>query len=434
MPNLALTKGQKIVFFAVAAVIFIILLMVIGVLPGLKKGNKGGQGTAAEITLDFWGIDNEDAFRDLISDYQNLSKNIKINYRQVTPENYEETLIDALASRRGPDVLMIRHNWLMKHFEKLYPIPSAKLSIKQLKEGFVDVAADDMVLENKIYGLPLYLDTLALYWNKDLFNTAGIALAPNTWQDFQETSRLLTEKSLTGEIKKSGAALGTAANIDNAPDILSILMLQAGSQITDEKGTALFDDEAGRQALNFYTSFSNPASLYYCWNNNLPDSLEAFSQGKVAMIIDYSLAREKIKNKNPYLNYAVSPLPQAAKNPDVAKNYADYWVLSASAASQYPSASWDFIFYLVDSQQAQKYLANTGKPPASRIIIKEMLNDEKIGVFAKQTLSAKSWRQIEPEKNRQIFTNMIESVVSGRLNIDNALRQAAEEINKLAPH
>ncbi len=79
MPNLALTKGQKIVFFAVAAVVFIILLMVIGVLPGLKKGNKAGPGAGAEITLDFWGIDDEDAFKEIISDYQNLSKNIKIN-------------------------------------------------------------------------------------------------------------------------------------------------------------------------------------------------------------------------------------------------------------------------------------------------------------------------------------------------------------------
>ena len=429
MPNVTLTKGQKILFFIAGAIILIVILMALGILPGFKKGGPG-TGEQAEATLEFWGIDKESAFRDLIDSYQSANQTIKINYRQILPENYEETLIDALASRRGPDILMINHSWVPKHYEKLYPVPDTRLNIKQLKEAFVDVVADDMIWQNKIYGLPLWVDTLALFYNKDLFNSAGIVVAPVTWQEFQETSRTLTEKSLTGEIKKSGSALGTSSNIDDAADILVLLMIQAGSSITNANGQAFFNNEAGHESLSFYTFFSNPASAYYSWNDNLPDSLEAFSQGRVVMIIDYASSREKIDGLNPYLNYTVSALPQAAKNPDIVKNYADYWSLGVSAISQYPTNAWDFIFYLINGQQAKQYLTNTGKPPASRVVINDFLNDEKIGVFAKQALSAKSWRQEDSVKNRQIFTNMIESVVNGRLSIDTALNQAVEEINK----
>lgn len=429
MPAINLTKNQKIIFFVVVAIILIVILMAVGILPGFKK-KTGPGGSQAKISLEFWGIDSADAFRDVIESYQNANQNVKITYRQVSPDDYEETLIDSLASRRGPDVLMFNHFWVPKHFEKFYPVPATLLNIKQLKEAFVDVVADDLVWQDKIYGLPLWIDTLALFYNKDLLNGAGIALAPTTWQEFQEDSKLLTDKALTGEIKKSGSAFGTASNINDAADVLSVLMIQAGSPITKAGGQADFNNEAGHQALAFYTSFANPASLYYSWNNNFADSLDVFSQSKVAMIIDYASSREKIKNKNPYLNYAIAPLPQAAKDPNVVKNCADYWALGVSAISQYPTSAWDFIFYLTGYQQTKQYLSITGKPPAGRILIKEMLNDEKIGVFAKQALSAKSWPQKDAGKNRQILLNMIESVVNGRLSIDNALSQASEEINK----
>ncbi|MDP2856272.1 MAG: extracellular solute-binding protein [bacterium] len=438
MPAINLTKNQKIIFFVVAAIILIMILMAVGILPGFKK-KTGGTGSQAEISLEFWGIDSADAFRAVIESYQNANQNVKITYRQVSPDDYEETLIDSLASSRGPDVLMFNHFWVPKHFEKFYPMPTNLLSIDQLREkAFAAVVADDVVWQGKIYGLPLWVDTLALFYNTDLFNSAGIALAPTTWQEFQDDSKLLTDKALTGEIKKSGSALGTASNINNAADILSVLMIQAGSSITKAGGQADFNNEAGHQALAFYTSFANPASLYYSWNNNFSDSLDVFSQGKVAMIIDYSSSRDKIKNKNPYLNYAIAPLPQAAKDPNVvenyaknyAKNYADYWVLGVSAISQYPTSAWDFILYLTGYQQTKQYLSITGKPPAGRLLIKEMLNDEKIGIFAKQALTAKSWSQKDAGENRQILLNMIESVVNGRLSIDNALSQAAEEINK----
>lgn len=428
MPAISLTKNKKIIFFVVAVIILIVILMAVGILPGFKK--KTGSDGQAKISLEFWGIDSTDAFRDAIESYQNANQNVKITYRQVSPDDYEETLIDSLASQRGPDILMFNHFWVPKHFEKFYPVPTALLNIKQLKEAFVDVVADDLVWQDKIYGLPLWIDTLALFYNKDLLNGAGIALAPTTWQEFQEDSKLLTDKALTGEIKKSGSALGTASNINDAADILSALMIQAGSSITKAGGQADFNNESSRQALAFYTAFANPGSQYYSWNNNFADSLDAFSQGKVAMIIDYSSSRNKIKNKNPYLNYAIASLPQTTADQSSIKNCADYWALGVSAISQYPTSAWDFILYLNGYQQTKQYLAITGKPPAGRIIIKEVLGDEKIGVFAKQALSAKSWSQKDAGKNRQILLNMIESVVNGRLSIDNALSQAAEEINK----
>jgi multiple sugar transport system substrate-binding protein len=431
-----LTKQQKILFGVVGIIVIFAILVILGIIPGLRKNSNIGPGGSStpEATLEFWGIDKREVFSSLIDAYQNTA-GIKINYTQINPNTYEEDLIDALASQRGPDVLMINHNWLRKHYEKLYPIPSGTLSIEDLKNNiFVETVAKDMVLQNKIWGLPLWMDTLALYYNKDIFNNASIALPPATWQEFQNISRSLTEKSITGEIQRAGAAIGTSANIDDSADILALLMLQTCSTITDATGKAIFNDDLGKQAVSFYTSFANPASLYYSWNNNMPESVSAFSQGKVAMIFGYNSLRAEIEKKNPYLNYGIANMPQSFKQcypgePDKSyRNYADYWVLAVSATSKNPIPAWNLIFHLVDSQQAKLYLTATGKAPASRVLISAMQKDEKIGVFVKQASTAKSWVQNNPEKNTAVFKNMIESIVRGYLSLDNALTQSAELI------
>ena len=137
-----LTKQQKILFGIVGFVVIFGVLVVLGIIPGLKKSNTGpGGSSSGQMTLEFWGIDKKEAFNDLINSYQSIA-GIQINYTQVNEDNYEEKLIDALASQRGPDVLMIKHNWVPKHYEKLYPIPKSGLSTKELKEAFVDVVAD----------------------------------------------------------------------------------------------------------------------------------------------------------------------------------------------------------------------------------------------------------------------------------------------------
>jgi multiple sugar transport system substrate-binding protein len=425
-------RNKKLILYIIVGIVVFFVLVFLGIIPGLKKDNNGeGGGDVAEINLKFWGVDPEEYYTDLIISYQSVHPDVKIEYKQVDLDDYEDKLVNALAGKKGPDVLMIKNNWVLKQADKLSPILPLRFSAKQLEESFPEVVVKDMVYQEKIYGIPLSIDTLALYYNKDIFNSAAISFPPTTWQEFQEVARNLTQKSLTSDLVVSGAALGTSKNIKNADDVLAALMIQSGSSISDGSGVVNFSDDQAKQALSFYTSFSNPASLYYSWSNLMPDSLEAFAQGKTAMMIDFASAQQKIEGKNQNLNYGIAPFPQSVKNASNLKNYSQYWSLSVSAVSSNQSAAWEFIFYLVNRDQAKQYLAKSNLPPSSRILIKEMINDEKLGLFAKQALSAKSWTQSQPEKNSQVFKNMIELVVSGRLGISEALSQAQDEINNL---
>ena len=427
MPQQGLTKSQKIIFIVIAIIILIVVLMLLGIIPGLKSQEKNPPSEMPAITLEFWGIDNSDAFKSVLEGYQTIYPNVTINYQQIDEADYENKLLNALAAQKGPDIIMIKHNWVPKHLDKLYP---SSISIKDLKAGFVDVTADDLYYQGKIWALPLYVDTLALYYNKDFFNTAGIAMPPATWDEFVKDAQLLTKKNSSGEILQAGAALGTVNNIKNAVDIVLLLMLHNNQKIVDENGRGIFDTANGVNAVNFYLSFANPASPNYSWNVHFPNAVEAFAQNKLAMMIDYSSAISTLNALNAYLNYGIAPLPQPA-NTITKQNYADYWAFTVSATSKHPQQAWDFIYYLVD-KGAVEYLNSTLRPAANRVLIQACKNDEKLGVFCEQALTAKTWLQFNPEENTNILKNMLESILDGRATPLTALHEAAQRINRSA--
>ena len=420
-----ITKSQKIIFLVAGAIILIIVLMALGILPGLKSYQKKSSSQLPAATLEFWGVDDYDAFKSILENYQTVHSNITIHYRQINRNEYESQLLDALAAQKGPDALMIKHSWIPKHYNKLYP---SSILLKDLKATFVDVVANDLYYQGKVWALPLWVDTLALYYNKDLFNTAGIAVPPATWDEFIKDVQLLTKKSATNEIIQAGAALGTINNIENAVDIVLLLMMHNNQKIVDADGRGTFDTTNGTNAVNFYLSFANPMSPNYCWNQNFSNAIEAFSQNKVAMIIDYSSAIKTLESLNAYLNYGIAPLPQPT-NSLTKQNYSNYWAFAVSATSKNPQIAWDFVYYLVNNG-AVDYLNKTFRPAANRVLIQSCKSDEKLGIFCEQGLTAKSWFQLNPEKNTQILKNMLESIISGRSNVINALSQASQLINR----
>jgi ABC-type glycerol-3-phosphate transport system substrate-binding protein len=397
---------------------------------------------SAHGTIKVWGFDDESVYKysSFIKDFNSKYPKITIEYTQKSPQNYERELLNALASGQGPDVFPIYHTWVSGYQDKIAPLPSNLMSLKEYNDTFVDVAAQDLVADGNIWALPLYVDTLALYWNKDFFNAAGIAQPPITWDKFLEAVKTLTSKDPNGNIVRAGAALGTSANVDYASDILSLLMLQNGTTMVDsQSGKFVFnkigteggvDYKPGEDALRFYTNFANPQKEVYTWNSLMGNSLDAFLAGQAAMMINYSSAASKISQKAPYLNFAVAPMPQI-KEGGVAVNYADYWGEAVGVASKNQQAAWFFVLWRAGSDAQKNYLQLVKKPASRRDIVTWQKNDPTLGVFASQALSARSWPQFDHVAINDTFAQMIDSVVTGQATIAEALDRAVNQLNSL---
>ena len=259
-------NSNKLMYILVGVIVVAVFATIVLVLRNV------GQTTAKPVTLQFWGVfDNRNAFDKVISDFKIQNPGIDVKYQLFTYEQYESGFVNALAAGAGPDILMIHNTWLPKHGDKLAPMPATGVpdtknpfTIQSFKDQFVDVAYQDLVYNNQIYGLPLYVDTLGLYYNKDLFNSAGITRPPQTWVEVNSDVQLLTKFDKSGNIIQSGFSLGTARNIGRSTDILMNMMIQSGVQMTsaDQRsatfGATMGGQRVGEIAVQYYTNFANP--------------------------------------------------------------------------------------------------------------------------------------------------------------------------------
>lgn len=427
---------------------------------GCTKGPDAAALKASQRTdLKIWSVvDDEDVYSSILTDFRLLHPFANIEYRRFRLEEYEDQLLNAFAEDRGPDIFLIHNTWIGKYLPKIQPMPlSTKVafqtvegtikketvyklvtepspSLRQLKTEYPDVVVKDILrpvnisptpekrdIQQRAVALPISIDTLAMYVNKDLLNAAGISTIPESWDTFQTAVKKVVKQNAQGEIVQAGAALGTGSNIERAPDILSILMMQNGAEMSADDGKPIFnqlprklegvrDQPPAYQALTFYTDFANPAKEVYSWNAKQANALEAFIQGKVAFFFGYSYHLPVIKARAPKLNVAIAKLPQIEGNPVV--NFANYWTWAVSKKSKTTDLAWNFLTFMRKPDESKKYLEAAKRPAALRSQLVAQLDAEDVGVFASQVLTAQSWyRGDDPKAADAAFMSMIDAAI-----------------------
>lgn len=430
-----LTRGMLIMIGAIIIIVLLLASVFLGILPGSRSAKP------QPATLEFWGLyDDLSMWQPIFTAFKKNNDNVDFKYTQMNPVSYEKDLLEALASGKAPDIVMFHSSWLPKHGNKIAPMPETIMTVRQFQETFPDIATIDFISKNKIYALPVWTDVLVMVYNKDLFNTAGVASPPKDWDEFTKVVVKLSNKDKSGNVIKSGAAIGTAGNINNSADILSLLMLQSGSKMVSDNGAeAVFDRSItvggstynpGESALRFYTDFSSPKSSSYSWNDKLPNSFDAFTSGQTAIIFDYIVNIKKIKQKSLNLVFATAPIPQL-KGAAKAVNYSDFWGYSVPMVSKNSETAWKFLAFLTTYDINKYFSGNVSRPASRRDVLSEQQLSPDLGVFAETILSATNWYRVDPTAIDNIFKDMINAVVLGGAKPSQAVYDAAAKVTFL---
>lgn len=396
------SRNQLIILGSVGGIVLIFLLLIItgiGIRPERTR-----------TALNVWGIDDPVFFETAIKAFTDDFPGVEIIYKEVEEENYEQYLIDSLAAGVGPDIFMFRSDWIGRHRNKIVSAPEKVLTIDQFQNIFPQVVIQDFVVDSKIYASPLFIDTLVLFYNKDLFDIRGIALPPNNWVSFQNTIR-----------RGVGASFGgPSPRVARAGDILNALMMQFGADLRLQNKSFVVFGAGGTSAINTYTSVSSPAV----------DTYTGFAREQIGMIIDFQSAKSKINSLNPNLNFNVAPLPQFNTLTPVVP--AKYYGLAVSHQSDSPLVAWEFInFITTNVRVAENYLIVSNRPPALRSLIQTYIGTPSHGVFASQALIARSWNMPHREEVLGIFNQMIQSILNRQTTRQQALLEAENKINNL---
>ena len=422
-------------FRKLAALLALVALVAAGC--GSKSTGSSGQ-----VTIKIWKtFEDSDNLQALFDAYQQKHPNVQIVYTKKNVDNYEANLVDALASGSGPDIFSIHNDWLPRYLDKIAPAPDKTFLFKDYKDAFIDTVVQDFTKDNKVYGTAMAVDSLGLYYNKDIIGSAGIAVPPKTWDELSAQVQRLKKSDGKGYFTRSGVAMGTSSNVNRAVDILYLLMLQKRAVPFNADGTEpMFNQDLsvngnrinpGQAALDFYTSFANPVSLNYNWNARSDYSIDAFANGRAAYLYSYSYTRQSLLQKNPNLNFDVAPVPQPdLDNPAV--NFSNYWGEVVSKQSKNQAVAWDLLKFLTSKDSLDKYYAKNKQPSSRKDLIQVQINDPEIGVFAHANLTAKSFYKPSQTKIDDIFAKAIDNVILNGVSINDALNQAEQQASVVA--
>ncbi len=438
-----------------------------------EKPQKTGQ--TERVKLVYYKLfDEEDVMAPLIKKYVVKHPNVSIEYRKFTnPEEYENLIINELAEGEGPDIFSAPNYWFLRHNRKISPLPPDKVSVKKFEDTFVTVAANDLVLRDrsdgqlKVYGIPLAVDTLALYYNKAAFDDRlpSKGHPSETWEGIKDDVFQLNKKDNSFErFEVAGIAMGRFDNISRAVEILYLLMLQNNVKLYNENiSQAVFADQSNVSvsgarlnpavdALRLYTSFALPANKNYSWNAYLADSkssvkeLETFARGKVAMIFGYSYLYQQIQDEIKDLrakgvatidskDVKIAPVPQMMDpktSTEKRVSYAQYFAETVSRTSQHPDIAWDFLSFISTKENLQYYHEKTNRPTSRRDLIEEQQKDPIYGVFAQQIGYSESFPVYDSTLYQQVFGKAIDAALA-TVSLLDALRTAEAEINDVLP-
>ncbi|KKQ81889.1 MAG: ABC transporter sugar-binding protein [Candidatus Daviesbacteria bacterium GW2011_GWF2_38_7] len=353
--------------------------------PNLSLFNKAKP--AGPITLTYWGLwEDDNLIKPLLAEYQSKNPNVVINYERKSSLNYRTRVQTQAREGVGPDIFRIHNSWLPMFRNDLAPAPAEVFTLSDYKGFFYPVAADSFTAGNQIYGAPMEVDGLALFYNEELL--AGIGgKPPKNWQEFIDLAVKMTVKDESG-VKTAGAAMGTAGNVDHWSDILGLLLLQQpGVDLANVATTQV------AEVLRFYTGFvTDPKKK--TWDVNLPKSTDMFASGRLGFYFAPSWRAHELRVANPNLKFKVAPVPQLSGK-SVA--WASFWGEVVSAKSQNPTEAWKFIEYLTSAEsqrsayQQASQIRLFGEPYSQVSLSGELVADPIVGAFVTQGPNYKFW-------------------------------------------
>jgi len=380
------------------------------VAPTVAESQESSASTNNKVTILWWNLfEPIENVQPLIDNYESLHPNINIQYKQKGVDRgvdgYVVELDRVLRDNdelTTPDIFTIHNTWAGRY--DLYISKSSNITDEELND-FYPVVRSDFV-KNGVSAIPLYMDSLAVIYNVD--KTAPVTKPASDWTTFENEARNISHDGTFG------FSAGIASNTEFYFDIVNLLFLQNGVQMTDDYGinaTFASSNSDAADALNFYNKFVIGSNA--TWNKDQKKDIAEFLEGDLAMYIapSWRLA-DILKYNNEYdlgLDVKTSAIPQLGGDDKV--YWATYWGQTVSRDSRFKDESWKFLKYLVEEEQLKSLNKQIMATRPLGIIYprlsmqQELLNDPYLSPYVVAVNNAQTWYMGDGIRMKAAFLN-----------------------------
>ena len=430
LPFQTILIGVSIAAFIGAILIF----------AGVIKVGSSSQSSSSAATVSVWGVYPSTVVQPYIDSLNIENKSTRIYYEEVSGDALAGRLTAALAEGQQPDLLITDSENFFSIRNRVYTIPFTTYPERSFRDTYVDGSAL-FLSQDGVMALPLLVDPVVAYYNKDMLAGKNYVVPPTTWTSLVSLMPQFVKNNAKGAITQTLLPFGEYSNVDHFKDILATLFLQVGNPITTFDTvtqsytstlatTGASEENPVISALAFFVNFSNPTSDTYSWNKTLSSGLDMFLSGKSAFYIGRASELFTLQKRNPNLNFDVTQVfqPVGIVRPTTFGSFSSLSIVKAT--TQFDAA------YTVAGQLSGKefveYLAGeTALPPARRDILVTPQKNPYVQVFFKSALNAFGWPDINPAATENVFRDMIQGVTSGRYTPAEAIYETSRNLQSV---
>jgi multiple sugar transport system substrate-binding protein len=328
-------------------VMFFCLFLAVSFMAGIFSGCSRSEENKQVKTLNFWFWDQNGSqvYDDIIAEFEKDHAGIKIN-KVLTPwADYWTKLQTALPTGTGPDIFWLNHPNAVSYLPtglimNLEPYAD-KIQFEHFHENFYS----PFIYKGSRYGVPIFWDVTILFYNKALFDKAGVPY-PNenwTWTEFYDAARRLTVKEGDKTVQ-----YGVVVDMDPQSGFTNYVLQNGGKIFDDSRMSLALDSPEAREAIQLHLDTIHK-NKYAPTIQEIQETSKntLFQSGTVAMVTSHTaILRQyaEVMGKN----LMVAPLPKQKQRASIFHNLA--YVISAK--TKYPEEAAQFITFLASQKHA----------------------------------------------------------------------------------
>lgn len=364
------------------------------------------------------------AMDELIKNFEAANPDITVKQTTFPYDDYQTKVIAAHVAGNGPDVLQFYYGWLDK-FQKggvLQALDPAVFPNDAIQKDFFPIVSA-ISRDGKYYGLPTAVRSLALFYNKNLLDAAGITEPPKTLDELVADAKKTTKVDDAGNITSEGITMDFAGQ--DHQWWREVLVRQFGGVPYDDKGNVAYNDDAGVKALTWYTDLATKEKVGSV--GFMDEGQAAFKAGLAAFTVDGTFRLGSFKAITDF-TWGVTELPASADG--TKSNFASYFAngISADVTGDKKAAAEKFLQYVTSPEAMQIWLKDVGELPARReaAMTEANLNDPIRAPFLKALDYAHTTTFVDEAGQRQGAIDMVNRVVLNGQSPADSVAEAAK--------
>lgn len=374
------------------------------------------------VTAAYYSAQSGPYFEKMAKEFEAANPDVDIQIEVVNWDNMQQKLTTDIAGGTNADLALIGTRWLVEYVENDLVEPLDDKMDDAFRKRFIGTFLSPGQIEGVTYGLPIAASARAMYYNKDMFEKAGIKDTPKTWDDV---------KTAAAAIKSAGGYGYGLQGKEIETDVYFYYPFWSyGGELLTAEGTSGVASDAGVKALSLYKSFideglTQPGPT----GHSREDVQNQFKQGRIGMMITAPFLINQIKDEAPNLKYGVIPVPSGTQSATYAVT--DSIVMFKNAKSK--EVAWKFLDFLFTAQPRIEFTKQEGFLPTTTAEAADpyFADNEQLKVFVDLLPNAKfapliaNWEGMAAAVSRHV-----QAVYLGKEEPKAALDAAASEANQ----